>query len=137
MLNKMLKELSQRAWKVSILVFTVFLFHTQALLADTVVLNSSTVLGDLDLSSAQLKKIKAAVEKAINSTIDNEIQCGEVRLDCVVRAARQWSYEGSTFREIVVNIHTVGHASFTVEKPSGQPWTTIAVNAAGNKQVKK
>ncbi|MCG6968351.1 MAG: hypothetical protein LJE85_01160 [Gammaproteobacteria bacterium] len=106
-------------------------------MANTIVLNSPTVLGDLNLSSAQLNKIKAAVEEAINSNIDNEFQCGEIRLDCVVRAARQWSYEGSTFREIVVNIHTVGHASFTVEKASGKPWSTIAVNGAGNKQVKK
>jgi hypothetical protein len=122
---------------VRILLFTAIMFFAHTALAGTINLNSPTVLGDLNLSSAQLNKIKDAVSKAMGSNIDTEIQCGEVRLDCVVRAARQWNYQGSTFREIVVNIHTVGHASFTVEKAKGQGWTKIAVNSTGNKQAKK
>lgn len=131
------KHVSKLARNVSILLFTVFLFFTHTTLANTIVLNSPTVLGGLDLSGDQLNKIKAAVEKAMTTSIDNEIQCGEVRLDCVVRAARQWTYEGTTYREIVVNIHTVGHASITVEKPSGQAWSTIAINGAEKKHAKK
>lgn len=122
---------------VSILLFSVFLFFTQTASAETINLNSPTILGGLNLPGAQLNHIKDAVTKAMNSNIDNEIQCGEVKLDCVVRAARQWNYEGSTFREIVVNIHTVGHASFTVEKAKGQGWPTITVNAPKGKQAKK
>jgi len=122
---------------VSILLFTVFLFVAHTVSAETINLNSPTILGDLNLSSTQLKRIKDAVVKAMNSNIDNEVQCGEVKLDCVVRAARQWNYEGSTFREIVVNIHTVGHASFTVEKAKGQGWPMIAVNTSKGTQAKK
>ncbi|KPJ90180.1 MAG: hypothetical protein AMJ53_14620 [Gammaproteobacteria bacterium SG8_11] len=84
---------------IRILLFTVFLFYSLAAFAETVVLNSPTGLGDLNLSSTQLKSIKVAVEKAMSGGIDQEVQCGEVRLDCVVRAARQWNYEGSDFRE--------------------------------------
>jgi hypothetical protein len=133
----MFKQVPKLIRNVSILLFTVSLLYGQAVLANTIVLNSPTVLGGLDLSGDQLKKIKAAVEKAMTTSIDNEIQCGEVRLDCVVRAARQWTYEGTTYREIVVNIHTVGHASITVEKPSGQPWSAIAINGAEKKHAKK
>ncbi|MGD8594857.1 MAG: hypothetical protein PVF82_18665 [Gammaproteobacteria bacterium] len=122
---------------VRILLFTVFMFFAHTGLAETINLSSPTILGELNLPSAQLNKIKDAVIKAMGSNIDTEIQCGEVKLDCVVRAARQWNYEGSTFREIVVNIHTVGHASFTVENAKGQGWPTIAVNSAGHKQAKK
>ena len=64
--------------------------------------------------------------KAMNGSIDAEHQCGAVRLDCVVRAARQWRYEGVIYREIVINIHTVGHASVTVEKIKGK-WTSIKI----------
>ncbi len=122
---------------VRILLFTVFLFFTHSIFAETINLNSPTILGELNLSSAQLNKIKDAVSQAMGGNIDEEFQCGEVKLDCVVRAARQWSYEGSTFREIVVNIHTVGHASFTVEKAKGKAWPTIAVNSPDSKHAKK
>jgi hypothetical protein len=133
----MSKQIAKLIRNVSILLCTIFLFYAQTTHANTIVLNSPAVLGGLDLSGDQLKKIKTAVEKAMTTSIDNEIQCGEVRLDCVVRAARQWTYEGSTFREIVINIHTVGHASITVEKPTGQSWSTIAVNGADKKHAKK
>ena len=122
---------------VSILLFTVLIFVFQPASAETINLNSPTVLGDLSLPSTQLKQIKDAVGEAMKGDIDNEIQCGDVRGDCVVRAARQWTYGSSTFREIVVNIHTVGHASFTVENSAGKGWPTIAANTTADKQAKK
>lgn len=119
--------MSGKAKSVSIFLLTVFVFYAQQSFAQAINLNSPTILGELKLPAAELKSIKEAVEKAMNSTVDAEFQCGEVKLDCVARAAREWSYQGNTFREIVVNIHTVGHASFTVEKPQGKGWPAIAI----------
>ena len=120
-----------------ILVFTIFMFLPHIVYAAPINLNSPTIMGGLKLSNGQLIKIKDAVVKAMSGNIDAEIQCGEATLDCVVRAARQWSYEGSTFREIVVDIHTVGHASFTVEKATGQGWPSITVDGEGKQPEKK
>lgn len=116
----------KKTLNITILLIAVFLLSAQQSFAQSIKLNSPTILGSLNLSSTQLKSIKKAAEKAMGSSIDAEQQCGEVKGDCVVRAAREWKYQGSTFREIVVNIHTVGHASFTVEKAKGKKWPTIA-----------
>jgi len=118
--------MSKKAKNISIFLFTIFIFYVQQSFAQAINLNSPTILGELKLPAKELKSIKEAVEKAMNSTVDAEFQCGEVKLDCVARAAREWTYQGNTFREIVVNIHTVGHASFTVEKPKGKKWPDIA-----------
>lgn len=118
---------------LGILLITFFLLFSQQSFAAAVNLTAPTILGGLDLSQEQLKSIKEAVEKAMSGNVDAEFQCGEVKLDCVARAARQWTYEGNTFREIVVNIHTVGHASFTVEKPKGQAWPTIVTKNSAKK----
>ena len=75
-----------------ILLFTVFLLCTQNGYAQTVNLNSPTILGELKLPGAQLESIKEAVEKALSGNIDTEYQCGEVKLDCVVRAYGEFSY---------------------------------------------
>ena len=93
-------------------------------IAAAINLSAPNVLGELKLDNAQLKAIKKAVEEALNNPIDAEAQCGEVRGDCVVRTAREWSYEGVTYREVVINIHTVGHASITAEKTGGK-WPDI------------
>ena len=109
--------------KLCFLTVLLGLFSTP-IYASSINLNDKSVLGDLKLSSNQLKAIRKAVLKAQKSAVDAEHQCGEVRLDCVVRAAREWKYQGVTYREIVVNVHMVGHASFTVEKVKGK-WTSI------------
>jgi hypothetical protein len=102
------------------------LWGTSNTQAAVITLASPTVLGNLELSDSQLKSIKEAMDEALKGPIDAQYQCGEVRLDCVVRAAREWKYQGSTYREIVVNIHTVGHASVTAEKSQGK-WTEIKI----------
>lgn len=110
----------------TVLVVTLLLIYIPSGFANTITLTSPTVLGGLKLDDKQLKSIKDAITKAMNGPIDAEHQCGAVRLDCVVRAARQWRYEGVIYREIVINIHTVGHASVTVEKTKGK-WTSIII----------
>jgi len=107
----------------SIVLFSLLVSQAQA---NSINLSDPAVLGDLKLSSNQLKAIQKAVLKAQKSAIDAEHQCGEVRLDCVVRAAREWKYQGVTYREIVVNVHMVGHASLTVEKIKGK-WTKVNI----------
>lgn len=94
--------------------------------ADNINLNSPQVLGTLKLNNDQLKSIKSAMEKAMASAVDEEQQCGPVRLDCVVRAAREWRYEGVTYREIVINLHTIGSASVTAAKTKGK-WPVIDI----------
>lgn len=92
--------------------------------AATVNLNSPEWLGSLKLGKAQLTSIRKAFVKALNASIDDEQQCGEVRLDCVVRAAREWKVDGDTYREMVIHIHTVGHASRAVGQNKGK-WPKI------------
>ena len=96
-------------------------------MAASVKLNSPEWLGHLQLDKGQLNSIQKAVEKALNAPVDAEQQCGKVRSDCVVRAAREWEYEGNKFREIVIHIHTKGHASRAVEQSKGK-WPKIAAN---------
>ncbi|MDX1810977.1 MAG: hypothetical protein R3240_03460 [Gammaproteobacteria bacterium] len=95
--------------------------------AATINLSSDEWLGELKLDKKQLTTIKSAVEKALNAPIDAEQQCGEVRLDCVVRAAREWTVDGDKYREIVIHIHTVGHASRAVGQDHGK-WPAVAAN---------
>lgn len=111
--------------KFSILAIALFGLTLSQGHAKTIKLNDPAVLGGLKLSKKQLKAIQKAVLKAEKSPIDAEHQCGAVRLDCVVRAAREWKYQGVTYREIVINVHMVGAASITVEKIKGK-WTKIA-----------
>jgi hypothetical protein len=119
--------MSGKAQNFSIFLLTIFVFYAQQSFAQVIHLSSPTILGNLKLPAKEMKSIQSAVKKAMNSTVDSEFQCGKVRLDCVARAAREWTYQGNTFREIVVNIHTIGHASFTVEKPKGKAWPSIAI----------
>ncbi|NOY70849.1 MAG: hypothetical protein GXP14_00485 [Gammaproteobacteria bacterium] len=93
--------------------------------AEEVKLNSSSWLGNLKLEDGQLIAIKKAMEKALNAPIDASQQCGEVRQDCVVRAAREWTIGKDRFRELVVYIHTVGQASNVVAQTNGV-WPTIS-----------
>lgn len=109
---------------IIILASILFLLTLSQTMAAAINLSAPSVLGDLKLSAAQLKAVKKAVKEAFNNPIDAESQCGEINGDCVVRAARQWSYEGVTYREIVINIHTVGHASITAEKVGGK-WPEV------------
>ncbi|MDH5300741.1 MAG: hypothetical protein OEW58_05195 [Gammaproteobacteria bacterium] len=92
--------------------------------AANVNLNSPQWLGGLKLEKNQLKDISKAVEKALSSPIDASQQCGASRQDCEVRAAREWTVEGDLYREIVINVHTVGHASSTVKQDNGK-WPAI------------
>lgn len=82
-------------------------------------------LSHIKLDDKQLSSIKEAVEKALDAPIDAEQECGTVRSDCVVRAAREWQVGGTKYREIVVDIHTVGHSSRSVHQVNGK-WPTVA-----------
>lgn len=103
------------------------LFFSAQAAAATVNLNSNEWLGALKLDKNQLSTIKSAFEKALNAPIDAEQQCGAVRLDCVVRAAREWKVDGDTYREMVIHIHTIGHASRAVGQEKGK-WPAVAAN---------
>jgi hypothetical protein len=95
--------------------------------SDTINLSAPRYLGTLELDTKQLQKIKDAIEKTLKTdAIDNVIECGEVRLDCEVRTAREWSYNGDQFREVVVNVHTVGNSSITLRHHDGK-WPAINI----------
>ena len=81
-------------------------------------------LGNLNLSDAELNAVKIAVEKSLEAPIDAEQQCGENRMDCVVRSAREWTVDGERYREVVIDLHGRGHASHTVAQSGGQ-WPEI------------
>jgi len=104
-----------------------FIISGQSMAASTIKLNSAEWLGHLELDKGQLKNIQKAVENALTAPVDAEQQCGKVRSDCVVRAAREWEYEGNKFREIVIHIHTKGHASRAIEQVKGK-WPAVAAN---------
>ena len=110
---------------VFLIVFASIFLTGNAMAAAKVNLNGADWLGHLKLEKTQLKAITKAFKKALNSPVDAEQQCGEVRLDCVVRAAREWKVDGQTYREMVINIHTVGHASRAVGQTKGK-WPAIA-----------
>jgi len=110
-----------------LLIIASTLFISGQSMAASVNLNSTNWLGHLKLDKKQLSSIKTAFEKALTSPIDAEQQCGAVRLDCVVRAAREWKVDGEVYREMVINIHTVGHASRAVGQNKGK-WPKIAIN---------
>ena len=112
---------------VLLVLAAVFLFNNQAFAAKGVNLNGPNWLGHLKLDKKQLSAIKTAFEKALSSPIDAEQQCGQVRLDCVVRAAREWKVDGEVYREMVINIHTIGHASRAVGQNKGR-WPSVAIN---------
>ena len=103
-----------------------FLCAAAGALANEVNLNSRAWLGDLHLSDAQLTKIKEAVEQAFDAPIDATFQCGKIRMDCEVRAARQWMIDGVPYRDIVIYIHTVGYSSRAVSKQGGS-WPTVKI----------
>ena len=107
-----------------------------ALQAATVNINSPKWLGNLKLDKDQLMAIKKAITEALEAPIDQEIQCAKVRGDCVVRAAREWTFQGDRFREIVVYLHTKGHASQTVAQTNGR-WPTIVTGFESDKKSKK
>lgn len=107
---------------------TAFMFVASGqAMAATIKLNSAEWLGHLKLDKKELSSIKKAVEKAMNAPVDAEQQCGKVRSDCVVRAAREWEFNGDKYREIVIHIHTKGHASRAVQQDKGK-WPAVAAN---------
>ncbi|HFE39513.1 MAG TPA: hypothetical protein ENK06_14050 [Gammaproteobacteria bacterium] len=112
---------------VLFIIATTFFISGQAMAVQSVNLNGPQWLGHLKLDKKQLKAIKTAFEKALNSPIDAEQQCGKVRLDCVVRAAREWKVDGEIYREMVINLHTIGHASRAVGQSKGK-WPKIVSN---------
>ncbi len=120
----------------SALLLAALVFMPFAVSAATVNINAPEWLGNLKLDKAQLSNIKKAVKEALDAPIDQEIQCAEVRGDCVVRAAREWTYQGDRFREIVVYLHTKGHASKTIAQTKGR-WPTIITGFEEKKKKKK
>jgi len=101
--------------------------------ADTININSSDWLGNLKLDKKQLAEIKKQITKSLNSPIDTELECGEVRGDCVVRPAREWSYQSNRYREIVIYLHTKGHASKTISQTKGK-WPAITTGSGQKKK---
>jgi len=110
-----------------LIIATTFILSGQAMAAKSVNLNSSSWLGQLKLDKKQMGAITTAFKKALTSPIDAEQQCGEVRSDCIVRAAREWKVDGEVYREMVINIHTIGHASRAVGQNKGK-WPKIVSN---------
>ena len=95
--------------------------------AESINLNAPNVLGDLNLDSKQLQNIKKAIEETLkNDTVDAVFQCGKDCMDCEVRIARQWDYDGDQYREVVVNVHTVGNSSITMANHKGK-WPDITI----------
>lgn len=100
---------------------------TLAAKAEGINLTEREWLGTLNLSDAELNAVKIAVQKSLEAPIDAEQQCGENRMDCVVRSAREWTVDGERYREIVIDLHGRGHASRTVAQTGGQ-WPEIFSN---------
>ena len=109
---------------VLLIIAMTFFITSQASAAQSVNINGSQWLGHLKLDKKQLGAIKTAFTKALTSPIDAEQQCGEVRSDCIVRAAREWKVDGEVYREMVINLHTIGHASRAVGQSKGK-WPSI------------
>lgn len=91
-----------------------------------IVLTSPAWVGALKLDKPQLDAVKQAVESALSAPIDAEQQCGPENGLCVVRTAREWTRDGNRYREIVVNVHTVGHAQQTVKQVNGK-WPEVVI----------
>jgi hypothetical protein len=91
-----------------------------------IVLQSPAWLGALNLDAGQLEAIRQAVESALTAPVDAEQQCGPENGLCVARTAREWAAGNARYREIVVNVHTVGHAQQTVKQIDGQ-WPEVVV----------
>ena len=102
------------------------LYAGTAFAANTIKLKDPLWFGNFPQDKIDLKKIKKAVEQALTGPVDAEYQCGEVYLDCVARAVREWEYKGEKYREIVVNVHTVGHVARTVHT-SGGKWPKVVI----------
>lgn len=94
--------------------------------APAIILTSPVWIGKLNLDQMQLDAVRQAVESALTAPIDAEQQCGQENGLCVVRAAREWMRDGIRYREIVINIHTVGHAQQTVKQVNGA-WPTVLI----------
>ncbi|MFQ5487790.1 MAG: hypothetical protein ACE5ET_05020 [Gammaproteobacteria bacterium] len=127
---------SRLTYLFSAVLLSALAFMPFAASAATVNINAPQWLGNLKLDKTQLSNIKKAVKEALEAPIDQEIQCAEVRGDCVVRAAREWTYQGDRFREIVVYLHTKGHASKTIAQAKGR-WPTIITGLEKQKKKKK
>lgn len=110
---------------IATIISVCFLVGASTVSADVIKINSSGWLGNLKLESNQLIEIKKAMEKALDAPIDAAQQCGEERMDCEVRAAREWTVGKDRFRELVVHIHAVGQASNVVGQANGV-WPTIS-----------
>ena len=120
--------MQKRYLVVGILASVLMIGSLPVMAADNVIkLNSPRVLGTLHLDAAQLKKIRKAIIKSLNTDVlDTEFQCGEERMDCVVRSVREWTYKGDRLREVVVNVHTVGNDSITIRQHKGK-WPKISI----------
>ena len=121
---------------MSFVLIAIAALGSQGVAASTINLNAPAWLGSLELNSNQLNSVKKAIEKALTAPIDVEQQCGEVRLDCVVRAAREWVYQGDKYREIVIYLHTIGQASKTISQENGK-WPRIATGQQAKAETKK
>ena len=116
------------SWKRTIAALAALLLFAGAAHAAANVINLKDPLwfGSFPQDKIDLKKIKKAVQQALTGPVDAEYQCGEVVLDCVARAVREWEYKGEKYREIVVNVHTVGHVARTVHTKGGK-WPKVVI----------
>ncbi len=105
---------------------TALLLIAGAAHAGTINLKDPLWFGNFPQDKIDLEKIQKAVQQALTGPVDAEYQCGEVVLDCVARAVREWEYKGEKYREIVVNVHTVGHVSNTVRTQGGK-WPKVVI----------
>ncbi|MDX1251729.1 MAG: hypothetical protein IDH49_05685 [Gammaproteobacteria bacterium] len=94
--------------------------------ANAIDLDSPEWLGNYKLDQKQLAAVKAAMERAMTAPIDVEQQCAEDPGLCVVRAAREWFFEGIRYRAIVIYLHTIGNATGVVRQIDGK-WTEIKI----------
>jgi len=89
-------------------------------------LNAPEWLGTYKLEKPRLTAIKTAVENALSAPIDAEQQCGDETGLCVVRTTREWVVNSDRFREVVINLHMIGHATRAVKQVSGQ-WPSVSI----------
>lgn len=89
-------------------------------------LDSPEWLGNYKLDPKKLASVKAAMERAMTAPIDVEQQCAEDTGLCVVRTAREWFFEGTRYRAIVIYLHTIGNATGVVRQIDGK-WTEIKI----------
>lgn len=114
-------------YKIKVTLFAAGMFAalTAAAASNDINLNAPEWLGNFKLDAKRLAAVRTATEKALDAPIDAEQQCAEVDGLCTVRAAREWKVGDDQYREIVIYLHTIGHASRAVVKANGK-WPAVS-----------